>query len=449
MNTALAQPSFTVAATAMASELARAFHCEHVVVGMLAGSTIKLAAWSGVADLRQEFKLARLAAAAMNEAADQQSTLRYPPQADDSPRITLMHADLAGAGVGEAILTVPLISQQRIVGALSLLRADASAWQREEIMELENLALVVGPVLDIKQRSHESALTRAWRELRLFGASLTSSGSIKTKLITAIVTLGIAAGGMIPITVNITAPAKLEGVVQRSLSTPVDSFIKEVFVHPGDHVKSGQLLLTLADQDLLAEQRRLQSEVARYRGEQGDAFAQQDRAKMVSSQAQADEAQAQLDLVDQHLARTQVVAPFDAIVINGDLQQQIGAPVKRGDVLLVLSPSTDFRIVLAVEDKDIGNVHTNMPGKLTLSAMPYDPLNIRVERITPLAKYDGGRNVFEVQAKLTSNAQVNESGLRPGLEGVAKIALDRESIIQAAGGRVMEWLRFKLWSLFG
>ncbi len=56
VNTALAQESFEIAATAVASELARAFDCDHVVVGMMHGA-VPANCWPGPASpiLRQEF----------------------------------------------------------------------------------------------------------------------------------------------------------------------------------------------------------------------------------------------------------------------------------------------------------------------------------------------------------------------------------------------------------
>ncbi len=148
-----------------------------------------------------------------------------------------------------------------------------------------------------------------------------------------------------------------------------------------------------------------------------------------------------------HWSRINWRAPrsLDGLVIQGDLQQQIGAPIHRGDALMTLAPNDGFRIVLQIEDRDIKAVHAGMKGRLTLSAMPYDPLVVTVERVTPLARFIDGHNVFEVQAEL----QHGVPGLRPGLEGITKISLDRRPIALLFGGRLMEWARFHLWTWFG
>ena len=43
-----------------------------------------------------------------------------------------------------------------------------------------------------------------------------------------------------------------------------------------------------------------------------------------------------MPLIDAQLSRTRIVAPFDAIVVKGDLSQSLGAPVERGNVLFEL-----------------------------------------------------------------------------------------------------------------
>jgi multidrug resistance efflux pump len=54
-------------------------------------------------------------------------------------------------------------------------------------------------------------------------------------------------------------------------------------------------------------------------------MARADRAQLVISQAKADEARAQLALVDEQLGRIRIEAPFDGVVIRGDLSQSLGA----------------------------------------------------------------------------------------------------------------------------
>eukprot|EP01034_Spumella_vulgaris_P003030 gene3030-3915_t len=136
----------------------------------------------------------------------------------------------------------------------------------------------------------------------------------------------------------------------------------------GQRVKAGQVLAELASQDLLLERRRRESELAQHENAYRAALAHNDRAQMVVSQSRAGEAQALLSLTDSQLERARIVAPFDGIVIKGDLSQSLGAPVQRGEVLLTLAPNDSFRLIVEVDEADIAAIRPGQTGELALAA---------------------------------------------------------------------------------
>lgn len=166
---------------------------------------------------------------------------------------------------------------------------------------------------------------------------------------------------------------------------------------------------------------------------------------MVGSQARVEEIAAQLALVIEKINQTRITAPFPGIVIRGDQQQQAGAPVKRGEVLMVLSPSADFRLVLQIDERDIARISAGQTGRVAFSALPDTSFPLQIQRITPVASVSGGNNSFEVEAGLAGR----NSALRPGLEGVAHIAMGKRPLAMIWGSRALDWLNFQLWILFG
>jgi HlyD family secretion protein len=130
------------------------------------------------------------------------------------------------------------------------------------------------------------------------------------------------------------------------------------------------------------------------------------------------------------------------VVLKGDLKQQIGAPFKRGDTLLVLAPANEYRVIVSIEDRAIDSVIKGAHGNLLLTAMPDAVLPLTVDRILPVANAVDGRNAFEVEAKL----QPNRLALRPGMEGVAKLEAGERSIYWMLGHRVLDWLKLTFWA---
>ena len=69
--------------------------------------------------------------------------------------------------------------------------------------------------------------------------------------------------------------------------------------------------------------------------------------------AQLEQARAQVARVEEQLGRTTVTAPFDGVVVSGDLSQNLGAPVERGTILFEVAPLSEFRLVLKVDERDV------------------------------------------------------------------------------------------------
>jgi multidrug efflux pump subunit AcrA (membrane-fusion protein) len=160
-------------------------------------------------------------------------------------------------------------------------------------------------------------------------------------------------------------------------------------------------------------------------------------------EAQVRQAEAQLALADDRLARATLVAPFDGIVVAGDLSQQIGSPVETGRLLFEVAPLQRFRVMLQVDDRDITGLAVGQTGQLVLSGLPDRQLPIRVERITPVASQKDGRNFFAVEASIGGG---NTGALRPGMEGIGKVVVGRHSLLWVWTHGLVDWLRLTLWS---
>jgi len=163
----------------------------------------------------------------------------------------------------------------------------------------------------------------------------------------------------------------------------------------------------------------------------------------VIHQAKAGEAQALLALIEVQIERAQITAPFDGVVIKGDLTQNLGAPVQRGEVLLTIAPSERFRLIVEVDEADIGAIEAGQAGRLALAARPDQTMGLTVRRIVPVATAADARNYFEVEAELDATGQP----LRPGLRGVAKIDAGQRSALWMLTHRAVAWLALALWSI--
>jgi multidrug resistance efflux pump len=248
---------------------------------------------------------------------------------------------------------------------------------------------------------------------------------------------------LVPVQYRVGAKGRIEGSIQRALVAPSDGFLRQVYVRPGDVVKADQVLAELADEDLRLERRKWDSEFTQHENAAAAALARADRAQFVINQSKADEARAQLDLLESQLTRSRIVAPFNGIVIKGDLTQSLGAPLRRGDVLVTVAPATEFRLLIEVDERDIPRVRVGQSGSVALGAFSDRALAFTVARITPVASAREGRNFFEVEGRLNTAPPV----LRSGLQGVAKIEVGARSLAWIWTHRALEWMRLAFWSM--
>lgn len=270
-----------------------------------------------------------------------------------------------------------------------------------------------------------------------------SSGKTGLALVAGVIGIALLFLTLVPIGYRVSAPARLEGSVQRVIVAATDGFLQQANVRAGDSVKEGQVLAELATQDLLLERRRRESELKQYENAYQAAQARNDRAQMVISQSRAGEAQAMLALAEGQIERARIQAPFDGIVIKGDLTQTLGSPVQRGEVLLTIAPNNSFRLIVEVDESDIANILPGQSGELALAAVPERALRFTTRRVVPFAASNDSRNYFEVEAALDELG----TSLRPGLSGVARIDVGKRTIWWIATHRLNNWLRLSLWSL--
>ncbi|GAC1534365.1 MAG: hypothetical protein NVS2B4_14690 [Ramlibacter sp.] len=247
----------------------------------------------------------------------------------------------------------------------------------------------------------------------------------------------------VPVPWRVSAPARLEGSVQRAVVAATDGFLQQANVRPGDRVRAGEVLAELESQDLELERRRRESEIRQHESGYRAAQAGANRTQMVTLQAKAAESQALLSLVESQLQRARIEAPFDGIVIKGDLSQNLGAPVQRGDVLMVLAPNDSFRLILEVDEADIAAVRPGQSGQLALAAQPDRTLAFTTRRVVPVAATAEGRNYFEVEATLDQGLPQ----LRPGLSGIGKVDAGWRPIAWLLAHRAVDWLRLAWWKV--
>ncbi|MBX3301373.1 MAG: HlyD family efflux transporter periplasmic adaptor subunit [Nitrospira sp.] len=443
VSAAVASGRFAEAARAFVTELATRLACDRVSFGAVTDGRIEVKALSHSATFSAKTNLIRAGASAMEESLDQRQTIVVPPLPTSPTQVIRAHEELARQFGAFTLCSVPLVEQGRVIGVLTLERGTEQPFDRRELDLLEAVGAVVGPILEVKRRDDRWLTRKAWESFRAQISKLVGPRHVGFKLaaltLTALTVFVLFVKG----DYRVTAKTVLEGSVQRAAVAPFQGYLETAPVRAGDVVQAGQVLATLQDHDLRLERLRWISQRDQLAKEHRQVMADRDAAKVEIKAAELAQAEAQLALATDKLARAQIIAPFAGIVVTGDWSQQLGSPVDEGRVLFELAPLDEYRIILQVDERDIAPIRTTQAGTLLLSALPYESMPFKVTKITPVSTAKEGRNFFRVEAAF---AERPSERLRPAMEGIAKIEVDRRLLVWIWTHEAVDWARLKLWS---
>jgi RND family efflux transporter MFP subunit len=440
-----AQPRVRGMALALVNELATRFQCDRVSIGFVRrNGSIRLRAISHSASFKGQGRLVEAIENAMEEALDQRSSVAHPPVPSASRAVFMAHQALAQTArvVDAAAMSVILTnSQGEASGALTFERHRSEPFDKEALQLAEAIGSLLGPIVGLHLQTNKFVSGRAIDAISDGTAALLGPRRISLKLAVA----GLMGLAMFTIFARaehrVTAKSAIEGELQRAAVAPFDGFIRSAPVRAGDTVKQGELLVTLDDRDLVLDRLKWRAERDKVSQKQREALAKHDRSSQIVLAAQVRQAETQLALAEEKLARSRIAAPFDGIVVSGDLSQMLGSPVEKGKTLFELAPLDSYRLVIHVDERDVRYVSLGQRGFVALAGMPGDPVPMMVTKIIPINVAEEGRNSFRVEAQLTEP----RSNLRPGMEGVAKIETGQHSLLWIWTRSLIDWIRLVAW----
>lgn len=439
----LDETTFDTAAMTMVTELAQQMDCERASFGLLKGKYIVVRALSHSAQFGEHMNLIRAIGAAMDEAVMQNRLLQYPEPAE-APRhlICREHQGLAEDFGAKHLLTIPLFNGTVYYGAITLERFSDTPFSQKEAEISRDLAALAGAVLHKEWLNARPLLLKVSDALteqlkRLFGPHYLTRKLVMTAGLGLIIFFSLFNWDY-----RLSADTVLEGAVRRMVVAPYDGFIAESLARAGDIVEDGAVLCRLDDRDLLLERLNWTSQRSQLQKQRQEAFAARDRAKVNIITAKLAQAAAQLELIENKLSRTRLSSPYHGQVISGDLTQRLGGVVQQGEVLFEIAPLDAYRLILKVDERRIADLQVGQTGELVLTSLPQRNFAFAVSKLTPITTTGEGRNFFRVEAQLVSN----HDSLRPGMEGVGKVMIDRRNLLGIWTREMREWLTLWLWS---
>jgi len=433
---------FTASATAFVTAVATRLGAERVTLGFGRGGHARVVAVSHSAKFSGNSNLVRAVEQAMDEAMDQRAVVVWPQPVDWPPQVARAHAELSRQhGAGGAVCTASLTEGGRVLGALTVERPADLPFDKVTLELIEVLAALAGPILERGRRDAQwlgAKVADAGRDLveRVVGPA-----HLKLKIALAVAAVAVLLLATVHGDFRVASNATLEPVIRQALTAPFAGYVAQAPARAGDIVSQGALMASLDDRELRLNRFKWLSQQEQLVRQYHQAMANRNAAAVVILTAQIDQAKAEVSLIDYQLAHTRLIAPFRGIIVSGDLSQSLAAPIERGQVMFELAPLDAYRVVLQVNERDVTYVSVGQRGTLLLTGSPSEPMPFVVEKVTPVSTAKEGHNFFRVEAKL--DRQLDR--LRPGMEGVGKVEIDRRLYAWIWTRQVIDWLRLQLW----
>ena len=431
---------FLATAMAFCNSLATRFQCDRVSLGWLDGSYVRLKSMSRTERFDKNMAAVKSLEMVMEEALDQNEEVVWPAP-DGSSLITKDHETYAVEQSSGCICSTPLRLEDKPVAVLTCERRDTPFSQ----IELQQFRLACDQAItrlaDLKKRDRwfgaRWAATIKEQSAKLLGPERTWS-----KLFVIFGCLALILVSLPIFTYKVEGSFILRSDEVSFLTAPFDGFLKSVEVRPGDTVDQGTVLLKLNTDDLILQEAAAIADQARYQREAEKARAVKTLPDMQIALALADQAQARLELIRYRLQQASIIAPFGGVIVEGDLRQRIGAPLKQGDGLFKIARTDTLYVEAEVNERDVPEILHKSEGVIAFVTQPKLKFPVNITRIEPAAFPKEQENVFLIRCALTDEV---EPWWRPGMSGVSKFQVEKRSLFWIFTHRTVDFLRMFFW----
>lgn len=431
---------FLASAMTLCNEVAGRYRCDRVSLGWQKGDYLRLQAVSHAEKFEKRMASVRRLEIAMEEALDQDEEIAWPPPAG-AAFVAREHEALARDQGSAHLVSLPLRRGDRAVAVLLCERA-AEAFGEAEIAHLRLLCDQAAPRLaDLRERDRWFG-ARALAALRRGLAKLAGAEHTWAKVGAVGGAAALAYLCLAPMPFRVQAPFLVKADTTAHLPAPFDGYLAEVGAEPGDVVAPGATLLKLDTRELLLEEAAAVADRQRYLRESEKARAENALAAMRIAAAQAEQARVRLELARYRISQAAVTSRFDGVVVEGDLRERIGAPVRQGETLLRVARLDRLYAELEIDQRDVREVRAGSTVRLAFASRPAGRIEARVLRIEPVAQVREGRNVFVARCALAAKP---EGWMRPGMTGVGKVEAGTRSPIRILTRRTVDLVRLHVW----
>ncbi len=258
-----------------------------------------------------------------------------------------------------------------------------------------------------------------------------------------------------PMPSRVSTPMVLEAGKTAHVRAVVPGTVRQVFVHQGDQVKTGQLLATLDNPEITANERVVAEQYALATSAIRNGQDRSDLGATATASGKLARLQEELDLARRDVAGLELRAPFDGTVEAPGVEQKTGEYLEAGGELAKVVDRNTMRARILVRDLDLQDIRVGAPAKVKVLPFPFQTFSGHVDRIKPAAASDAPvaqtEKLERMGQQLTNYIAVDmefpnaDGKLREGMTGTAKVSGKASPLAWQVGRSLWRWMRGEIW----
>jgi hypothetical protein len=431
---------FLGAAIALCNAVESRYGCDRVSLGWLERGYIRMKSISRTERFDKNMAAVKAMELMMEESLDQDEEIIVPAP-EKATFVWRDHEKFARQNSASNICSIPIRVDGKATAVLTCERQSRPF----AAAELQQLRLACDQAARRLSDLHEQdgwIGARTARKVRSQCAKVLGPEHTWSKIVAILGAIALVILFFVPVNYRVEGNFILKSDAVSYLTAPFDGFIREVKVRPGDRVQKDSVLLQMDTDELAIEEANALADQVRFQREAEKARATNGLAEMRIALALAEQSKARLEMTRLRLKQSAIRAAFDGVVVEGDLRERIGSPIKQGDALFKTTKLDGMYIEAEINQRDVQNVKLDAPGEIALVTQPKLKYPVKVERVYPAAITKDGENIFIVRATLQD---APAEWWRPGMSGLIKAEASKRTLFWILTHRTVDFLRMWLW----
>ena len=295
-----------------------------------------------------------------------------------------------------------------------------AAWRADELSALQEWAEVWWHAFAAMHRPRLARL-KSWRH-RWGQALAWQSGQAWWRQRRLLVLVALLVLMCVPVRLTVLAPGELVPAKPWVVRAPLDGVIDVFHVQPNQQVQADQALFSFDEIVIqsrlgVAMQALVTAETDYRQTSQMALTDAKSKMQLGMLVGKIEERQAEIEFLQEQLARARVLAPQAGVVLMDDPSEWTGRPVSTGERILRIATLDDVEVEAWLPLADAIRLSTGDEMVLYLSASPLSPVTAQLRYMAHEAvQRPDGSFAYRVRASLTAPTEH-----RVGLKGTAKV----------------------------